>query len=217
MKGLLIKDLKLMKNMLKLVSVIIIFSVVFSTIGENLFFSMGYVSVFVSILSITSISYDEYDNGMAYLFSLPFARKEYVKEKYVLALGLIVTGILVSGVISYVISRVMEVTVTSEEWFAVIISSVSVALILISAVLPTQLKYGSEKGRIAMIVVFLGMAILGFGVYWISEQLGFDIESKLDVLFYSPVKMGVSAGVISALAFIGSYLLSVKVIEKKEF
>ena len=63
MKGLLIKDLNLMKNMMRVMVAIVVFSVIFSTIGENLFFCMGYVSVFVAVFSVSTISYDEYDNG----------------------------------------------------------------------------------------------------------------------------------------------------------
>ncbi len=217
MKGLLIKDIKLMKNMLRLVGAILVFSIVFSTTGENIFFSMGYISVFVAILSITSINYDEYDNGMAYLFSLPFSRKEYVQEKYLFGLGMILAGITISGLISLSVSLIMKVAVSKEEWLAVIVSSVSVAIIMIALVLPTQIKYGSDKGRLAMIVVFLSIALLGAAVYGLGQLLGIDIESKLDELFYSPVKMMLTIGLVSIVALAGSYMISLKIILKKEF
>ena len=217
MKGLLIKDIKLMKNMIRLVGIIIIFSVVFSTLGENIFFSMGYVSVFVAILSITSINYDEYDNGFAYLFTFPFERKQYVQEKYVFGIGLIFIGITISGIISFAISQLTGTKVTAEEWVAVTVASISVAFFMIAVVLPAHIKYGGEKGRIAMVILFLGMGIIAYGIYGLSEMIGFDIESKLDALFYSPVKMMMTAGGVSVIVLAVSYVISVGIIEKKEF
>lgn len=217
MKGLLIKDLNLMKNMLRVMIAIIVFSVVFSTLGENLFFCMGYVSVFVAIFSVSTISYDEYDNGFAYLFSFPFERKHYVQEKYLFGLGMIVVGVLVSAITSFAISEFKGQLVTAPEWIAVSVASMCMAIFMISLVLPSHIKYGSEKGRVAMIVIFLVLGVVGGGVYGFSEMAGIDLEGMLEELFYSPVKMVLTAGVVSIVVMSVSYLVSVKVIEKKEF
>jgi len=217
MKGLLIKDLNLMKNMLRIIAAIIIFSVIFSTMGENLFFSMGYISVFVAIFSISTISYDEYDNGFAYLFSFPFERKQYVQEKYVFALGLIVVGVAVSGIMSFLISILTEQVVTAPEWIAVVVASISMAIFMISLVLPAHIKYGSEKGRIAMIVIFLVIGVIGGALYGLSNLLGLDVESMVESLFYSPAKMLLTVGLIAAVMMGISYVVSLRIIEKKEF
>lgn len=217
MKGLLIKDLKLMKNMMRVILAIIIFSVAFSTMGENLFFGMGYVSVFVAVFSVSTISYDEYDNGFAYLFSFPFERKQYVQEKYTFALAMILVGVCISAAISYGISFMKEEMVTAPEWLAVSVASMSMAIFMISLVLPAHIKYGSEKGRGAMIVIFIGVGVIGGALYGLSTLIGLDIEAMLDSLFYSPVKMILTAGLFSGAVMGISYLLSVKIIEKKEF
>ena len=217
MKGLLVKDLKLLKNMMRIMLIIIVFSVAFSTMGENLFFSMGYVSVFVAIFSVSTISYDEYDNGFAYLFSFPFERKQYVQEKYIFGLGMIIAGVFFSGIISFMISKLTGQSVTAPEWTAVIVASLSMAVFMISLVLPANIKYGSEKGRVAMIVIFLGVGVIGYGAYWISTLAGIDLEKMLNALFYSPVKMGMTVGIFAVVVMGISYLISVKIIEKKEF
>ena len=217
MKGLLIKDLNLMKNMLRVMIAIIVFSVVFSTLGENLFFCMGYVSVFVALFSVSTISYDEYDNGFAYLFSFPFERKHYVQEKYLFGLGMIIAGVFVSAVTSFAISEFKGQLVTAPEWIAVSVASMCMAIFMISLVLPAHIKYGSEKGRVAMIVIFLVVGVIGGGIYGITQMAGIDLEGMLEGLFYSPVKMVLTAGVFSIVVMSVSYLVSVKVIEKKEF
>ena len=45
-------------------------------------FLMPYITMMVALFTISTISMDEQNNGYAYLFALPFSRKEYVKEKY---------------------------------------------------------------------------------------------------------------------------------------
>lgn len=217
MKGLLIKDLNLMKNMMRIVIAIIVFSVAFSTMGENLFFSMGYVSVFVAIFSVSTISYDEYDNGFAYLFSFPFERKQYVQEKYLFGLIMIIVGVSFSALMSYGISVLKEEIVTAPEWLAVSMASVSMAIFMISLVLPAHIKYGSEKGRIAMIVIFLAVGVIGGAIYGITNMAGVDLEGIVETLFYSPVKMILTAGVFSVIVMGVSYWISVRIIEKKEF
>lgn len=217
MKGLLIKDINLMKNMLRVMIAIIVFSVVFSTLGENLFFGMGYVSVFVVIFSVSTISYDEYDNGFSYLFSFPFERKHYVQEKYLFGLGMIIAGVFVSAVTSFAISELKGQLVTAPEWIAVSVASMCMAIFMISLVLPSHIKYGSEKGRVAVIVIFLVLGVLGGGVYGLSEIAGIDLEGMLEGLFDSPLKMIMTAGVASIVVMAVSYLISVRIIEKKEF
>lgn len=217
MKGLLIKDLNLMKNMMRVMIAIVIFSVIFSTIGENLFFCMGYVSVFVAVFSVSTISYDEYDNGFDYLFCFPFERKHYVQEKYLFGLGMIVIGVLASAAISFGISGFRGQLVTVSELLAVSVASMSTAIFMISLVLPAHIKYGSEKGRVAMIVIFLVVGVIGGAVYGLTTMLGIDLDGLIEPLFYSPVKMLLVAGVFAAAIMVISYLISVKIIEKKEF
>ena len=45
-------------------------------------------TIVTAIFAITTISYDEFDNGLAFLMTLPVTRKQYVAEKYLLGAGL---------------------------------------------------------------------------------------------------------------------------------
>ena len=45
-------------------------------------FAIGFLTFVMSLFSVSSISYDEFDNGNAFLFSLPITRTTYVVEKY---------------------------------------------------------------------------------------------------------------------------------------
>ena len=87
MKGLLIKDFSLLKNQ-KNFFILVFVMAGFLTIANGAesspaTFVLPYVGFVSSFFVLSTISYDEYDNGNAFLFTLPFERKVYVVEKYV--------------------------------------------------------------------------------------------------------------------------------------
>ena len=89
MKGLFVKDLKLMmsqKNFLLLILAIVIGMMIFT---DDVIFPLGFLSFTVSLFTVGTISYDDFDNGNAFLFTLPITRNHYVSEKYFLGLLLL--------------------------------------------------------------------------------------------------------------------------------
>ena len=83
MKGLLIKDFKLMMMQKNFFLSIIAIAVVLTVFVKNPSFIIGYLTFIGSVFTLSTISYDEFDNGNAFLFSLPITRKLYALEKYV--------------------------------------------------------------------------------------------------------------------------------------
>ena len=84
MKGLFVKDLKLMmlqKNFLLLILAIVIGMMIFT---DDVIFPLSFLSFIVSLFTVSTISYDDFDNGNAFLFTLPITRNHYVSEKYFL-------------------------------------------------------------------------------------------------------------------------------------
>ena len=82
MTGLLIKDfrlLKVQKNFFTLIVFILLGMILFS---EDNFFAVSFATFIFSLFSTSTVSYDEFDNGNPFLFSLPVTRKGYVLEKY---------------------------------------------------------------------------------------------------------------------------------------
>ena len=84
MKGLLIKDFKLMKMQKNFFLMMIAIVIAISFFQNEISFPLGFLPFVISLFSLSTISYDEFDNGNAFLFSLPISRKDYVKEKYLL-------------------------------------------------------------------------------------------------------------------------------------
>ena len=88
MKGLLIKDWKLLlRNQKSFLVIMSVMMVLYMAIG-NPVFVISYTPMLCVFVALSTITYDMFDNGAAFLFSLPFSRKDYVREKYIFS-GLI--------------------------------------------------------------------------------------------------------------------------------
>lgn len=92
MRGLLIKDLKLMRNQKMFLVILILLGLVFLFTQDNSYTAIGYMTMMCAMFSVTTFTYDEIDNGNAYLFTLPFSRKDYVKENIYLRLLVVYSG-----------------------------------------------------------------------------------------------------------------------------
>ena len=74
MKGLLIKDFKLMKMQRNFFFVIVMISVGQALFSDSLSVPIGFATFVFPLFTLSTISYDEFDNGNAFLFSLPITR-----------------------------------------------------------------------------------------------------------------------------------------------
>ena len=218
MKGLLIKDFKLMKNNAMFILIIIFISIGCAAGMKNPFFALGYATAFISIFSVNTIAYDEYDNGMPHLFSLPFSRKTYVKEKYVFAVLISVVGLTIATMISVGVSLFMEEQYGMKDWLGILSLSLFCVILIQGIMLPVRMKFDSEKHKMAMVIVFGAMAAVVGGAFAIAEACGIDLDAFFDGLLitkaWSTFVIVLAFGVI--LMFV-SYKISVTFMEKREF
>lgn len=218
MKGLLIKDFKLMKNNAMFLVLIIVISIGCAAGMKNPFFALGYATALVSIFSVNTIAYDEYDNGMPYLLSLPVSKKLYVKEKYVFAIMISVIGLTIATLISVGVSLFMKEQYEIKEWFGILALSLFFVILIQGVILPVRMKFDSEKHKMAMLAVVGAMAAVGGAVYGITKVCGIDLEAVLDKVLIE--KTWISFGVVILLGvcmMLISYKLSVRFMEKREF
>ena len=207
MKGLIIKDLFVVKKQGKSVLAITGFYLVFAIITKNL--SMfGAVSVCLSILlPITSMSYDEYNKWDRYALSMPLSRKTIVLSKY--ALGIMLN--LVVSVVICAVNIILAFYLGGINYGEVITTTLGICgagILFLSILLPVIYKFGVEKARLLMMIVFLVPTLL---IMLLSESgIKPPSEQMLDKLVYVA-----PAAVILILVL--SINLSVKVYRSKEF
>ena len=221
MKGLFVKDLKLMmsqKNFLLLILAIVIGMMIFT---DDVIFPLGFLSFTVSLFTVSTISYDDFDNGNAFLFTLPITRNHYVSEKYFLGLLLgCIAWVLATilGIITTVLKDTLPITDLVQS--SLMILPIMIVMIVVQAImLPFRLKFGGDKGRIAMIGVLGGLEVITLVIVKGAEAIfNIDLVSLLDNL--PTVSMGVLiaiAIIIALLMLLVSMKISLSIMNKKEF
>lgn len=211
MLGMMRKDLCLLlqrsRAMLMMAGVGIIIG--FSTDGS---FMIGYLTMISAILTISTISYDEFDNGYPFLLTLPVTRRSYVTAKYIFCFLGDLVGWAAASVI-YAGCCLAKGAGLGMEQLAAALVFLPVVGLMSAVMLPLQLKYGAEKSRLALAVLFGGIGVLG--------ALGMKLFPGLpDTLRAFPEISGAALGaaalgaVVAAVAL--SYWISLGIMEKKE-
>lgn len=205
----------LQKNFLLLILAIVIGMMILS---DDMVFPIGFLSFIASLFTVSTISYDDFENGNAFLFTLPITRNNYVIEKY--SLGLLF------GCIAWILATVLGIIVTVSKDILPVTDLVQSSLIILpmmivvqAIMLPFQLKFGGDKGRIAMIGAFGALAVISIVIVKGAEAIfKVDLISLLDSL--PTVSMGVflaSTIIIALLMLLISMKISLSIMHKKEF
>ena len=217
MKGLLIKDFKLLKGQKNFFLVIVVISLIMIITSPGTSFPIGFLGFVGSLFSLSSISYDEFDNGNAFLFSLPITRKGYVQEKYVFGLILGITSLLLGTLMSLIAIIITE----AGDFNEVLMTAgtlLPIILIILSIMLPLILKFGGEKGRIAIIGVMGFIAVVGLLFTKIAEFMKIDLYSFFRNLpHFEPQIYIILFLLLSVIVLAISYFISFVIMKKKEF
>lgn len=218
MKGLLIKDLKLMKNQKMFFIVIAVMAVIFGYMMDTSSFIVGYGTFINSLFVISTISYDEFNNGFTFLFTLPVSRNDYVKEKYLFAFCLSGMACLAATLlsISFEILKGNELLLLESLLSSMVIFMA--ALVLVMIIIPVQLKFGQNKGNIAVVLVVGVVFVIGYLIIKSFEFLNIDIANIIN--WFS--QLGVTGAVLILMAVVAviggiSYQISSRIMLKKEF
>lgn len=217
MKGLLIKDFSLMKGQTRFFIIIVVIAIAIGAFYNNLSFMIGYLPFVISLFTLPTISYDEFDNGNAFLFTLPINRKIYIHEKYCLVF-LLGGSSLVLATLLAIIFEITRNIASIPEILITAITILPIMLIIQSVMIPIQLKFGAEKGRIVIIGVSGFLFILGIVIIKTTEHLGLDIRTYIDNLpMLSMTWFIVSSIAFAILMLFISMKISIAIMNKKEF
>ena len=216
MKGLFIKDWKLLKT--QKIFLVMIFAIgIFLSVSRLLDFTfvLVYMTFISHIFVISSLSYDEYQNGYQFLFTLPITRKDYVKEKY--CFGFFTTFLfwICVTLLTLFVETSHQVELVYIDYFALCFIILLASLIFVSFLLPIQFHFGKSSGNIAMVIcTCLLLLILILGVRF-SLFNGFsffnDIVSRIGLLGLSGCLC-----ILTLLIIQISYHRSLRLMRRKE-
>ena len=209
MLGLIKKDFLMIKANLKTFLIIFIAFIIMSYNGS---YEMTFVLPFLCImLFISTFSYDDFNNWNAYAISFPCSRKTIVKSKYMASIIITIISSIIGVLVAAVIAGLkgsIDVSETLDSLFSCILA----ISIIISIMYTMIFKYGSEKGRIFLFLLFAIIAVLGNVFYKYI-----DFSSLERYLSFFEKNYYVVIPMFSALIICVSYLISKRIYLKKEF
>lgn len=217
MRGLLVKDLRLLTLRKSVILLYLLLAVGFSFYMDNTF-AVSYMTMLGGFLAIGTLSYDSFDNGYPFLMTLPITTKTYAVEKHVFCIMVLgfcwILGIALQ-VLASLAQQEMPQFLEALPIYAVYLL---MFLIMISVVLPIELKFGVEKSRIALMVlagILLLAATLGSKIL---DPLKSHLNELLPDLSALPEPVIAAGVLLIAVVIIGTGMAcSIHVMKHKEF
>lgn len=217
MRGLLVKDFRLLRQRARFFVVLLIVALLVGTARHDSTFVVSYLTLVMGIFAASSISYDEYDNCYCFLLTLPIDRRAYTREKYLFGILLGVSAWLVGIAIhcGAVVYHGQQANLASNLLEALLY--IPMFLLLNSLIFPFQLKYGAERGRMALLVAVGIFVVALLAVNRMARAAGLpigELASYLSGMGTQEVLLG--SFLIAAAATGASYRISLGIMEKKE-
>ena len=176
---------------------------------EEYSFLQMYPLIFMGMLVNTLIAYDERDKWDRQVLIMPVTRKQYVSAKYLT--GLILQGVvLVLTALAHGLQLHLAGSLVWDAFWSDIAMLVVLAVSAPSLILPFIFKNGSEKGRMAYLIVFGTLFALVAAGGVVLDKLGMVVE-------LAELPMGIVSVVAAVVLYPASWLLSVHWYGKREF
>ncbi len=214
MKGLLVKDFRIAlsekSELFYLLFAALFFFVIFGDISIGLIV----LSMFFFFVLLGD-NYDETDNMSTFLLTLPITRKAYIKEKFLLC----IIVFLISNMTLYTPLLILKF-INGKSYFTSAYLGCLVIIILTTASfidipLKFKIKYKTGKysvlisGIIGLTIMFANSLLIRNIFKWIKiTDISFEYRSLCELL---------SLTVIALFVFYISYIISLRIIDKKEF
>ena len=171
MKTLLVKDYRILMTQKKSLFILLIVGVIMVISSMEIDFLTGYMMMMAMILSLGTVNYDELDNGMAFIMTLPANRKTYAVEKYVFTMANIVACAVLMLLVYFITKGFINWQFGSSDMVSVTAGWICGIMIAASAMLPLYLKFGAEKRRVIMMLLWGIVAVIAIGGKKLAEVM----------------------------------------------
>ena len=209
MKALILKELLGMRSFAKgTLSAILIMSICF-------YFSVGAegiiaaVAIMCATMIVTTYTLDERYGWQKYALAMPISRRQYIGAKYVTNLIFCGAGVLLGSVIALVLS-LLKHTTDLAALGAVAAVGLIISLLFGVVIIPLLTFFGAEKARMIMMGVIAVPTILIYLIVDKTDILHLTLTGKQETL------LAIGSVGIFVLLMLLSYLISVRIFEKKE-
>lgn len=165
MKGLLLKDWYQVKGSMKTMylTVALVLAIWALSTSSSYVFPVSYAAIFLGILPVNLLTYDQNSGWIEYGWTLPVSKKTLVAEKYLIGLFCAAAAVVIGGLFVTVIP-LRTGTAPDEDVLSLLAGSVCAILLINGISLPLLYRFGAEKARMIYVLTFAGLgALLGGG------------------------------------------------------
>lgn len=149
MKGLLIKDVLNLRPQFRIYIIILLIWFAIALFRADCTFFSGVMVMFVVMLPINTIAYDEKAGWDKFALTMPLSRDDIVLAKYLFMICTITAIAVITFIGNLIITRDVA------ESAGVMLYAMPVGLILDAVIISLLLKFGVEKGRVVFIAAML--------------------------------------------------------------
>ena len=219
MKALFIKDIRIvLKQQRVLICAFFAVITILAFATDNSMYAVAFVLFLVPTMMLTTISYDTFENGMSYIMSLPVSVKDYVAEKYILTVASsLIFNIMATILINVVLSIGKGVGIMPLELIVNAMLAQFMVLIYISLVLPVDIRFGTDKGMIIVVLMAVVIGAVGPMLNNINVDSGLMHKLSEAEITSVPVKLALLLMSVGGVFAIVSYFISVKLMKQMEY
>ena len=223
MKTLLVKDYRILMTQKKSFFILLLVGVIMMISTFEIDFLTGYMMMMAMILSLGTVNYDELDNGMAFIMTLPANRKTYAIEKYVFTMLNIVACAAIMLMIYFITRGFINWQFGAGDMVSITAGWICGIMIAASVMIPLYLKFGAEKRRVVMMLLWGIVAVIAIGGQKLAEVMaGTEAMNAINGFFTKISTLPIGVVVLAVVAVlvmvvIFSLGISIGIMKKKEF
>ena len=179
------------------------------------------MTTMLGMIALSTFSYDELAKSDEYVLSLPVNKKEIVLEKYILVISMAliggIIGFIITPIFTNILNNIRTENIINIDYNSLIFTTMGgifgISLIL-AIQIPSIYKWGAEKGRIQMFILFFIIILLALGIAYIVTNLGININEEAINSFFQRFGILIVVCLLILMYYI-SYRISYKIFRNK--
>lgn len=169
MKGLILKDIYLLKGYCKIYLLLIIVFIASSFWNQDNLFLLLYPCIMATVIPVTLLSYDERSHWERYCGALPYTKAQIVSGKYIVGLAVQMLVFLLISAVQFIRMGTSDGLHGGESLFLLTLMLL-LSCVSTSFTLPVMFKLGVEKGRLAYYIMLGAACSVLFLVPYLSTE-----------------------------------------------
>ena len=213
MKGLILKELYLIKSFSKQYVLLMVLMGAWSIFVHNISFVAIYVMVLGSSMVLSTTSMDEAVSFHKFAVTMPVNARTLVKSKYVILFLTVGVGELLVWLFSAAVNLLPTGSMEIVGMEGMIVTG-CLFLSANAASIPAMFKVGVTKSRYTYLIVMVVIGGVILGGYKASKLAGLSLDDMLTEMEWA---LNLTAVILAAVIVAVSYFISVKIVQKKEW